>query len=124
MSKRDINIRHKDKKRHGGRRYELISKYGYKCSDCGKESNEFDIIAHHVSGNNQDHENQVLLCRACHCRVHHSVEKKPLTREQIEEAIATSRNLFEACKRLGINRASLYAKRKKLGLLPSQDVKV
>ena len=117
MSKRECNLRYKDKNRHAGKRYELISKYGYVCSECGKQSTEFDIIAHHVSGNNNDHDNQVLLCRACHCKLHHSNEKKPFTAIQIEEAINSSKNLFEVCRKLGLNRSSLYQKRKKLGLL-------
>lgn len=116
MGKRENNLIYKDRTRHGGKRRELILKYGYVCSECKKESNEFDIIAHHVTWNNQDHSKQELLCRACHCRLHQSVPKKLVTKDQIEMAIKSTKNLDEACKILGINRSSLYWKRKKFGL--------
>lgn len=115
--KRKADAKHKDKVRHGGKRCELVEKNGLICSTCGKVGNAFEIITHHITGDSQDHSQQELLCRACHCRLHHSNEKKPLTRRQIEEAIENSPNLFEACKRLGINRASLYQKRRRLGLI-------
>lgn len=114
---RENNRKYKDKIRHGNKRQELIKTNGLKCSECGKDGNPFKIVAHHVTFNNQDHSQQVLLCRACHCRLHHSNEKKPITAEQINEAIESSSNLFEACKKLGLNRSSLYQKRKKLNLL-------
>lgn len=109
--------KYKDKIRHGGKREELIKENGFKCVKCGKEGNSYQIVAHHITFNNQDHSEQELLCRACHCRLHHSNEKKPLTREQIDGAIKSSPNLFEACKELGLNRSSLYQKRRKLGLV-------
>ena len=108
---------YKDKIRHGSRKSEFIKATGLVCSTCGKVGNSFEIIAHHKTFNNKEHEQQELLCRACHCRLHHAVEKKPVTREQIEEAIKNSGNLFEACNKLGLNRSSLYQKRRKLGLL-------
>ena len=119
MSKYEANLKYKDKTRHGGKREELIEENGLKCSECGKEGNRFQIVAHHETFNKFDHSKQVLLCRACHCRFHHSKEKKPLTKKDIEMAISTTKNLDEACKILGVNRASLYQKRKRLGLVDS-----
>lgn len=115
--KKKADAKYKDKNRHGGMRSELIKEEGLKCSCCGKIGNSFQIITHHVNLDPQDHSEQELLCRACHCRLHHSKEKKPLTKEQIEMAISTTKNLDEACGILGVNRASLYAKRKRLGLI-------
>ena len=117
IKKKKSNVVYKDKLRHGGKKKELIKATGLVCSTCGKVGNSFEIIAHHKTFNNKEHEQQELLCRACHCRLHHAVEKKPVTREQIEEAIKNSGNLFEACNKLGLNRSSLYQKRRKLGLL-------
>jgi hypothetical protein len=115
--KKRADAKYKDKTRHGGKRQELIRKEGLTCSKCGKIGNSFQIIAHHITLNPEDHSKQELLCRSCHCRLHHSNEKKPLTKEQIEMAISTTKNLNEACEILGVNRASLYAKRKRLGLI-------
>ena len=108
---------YKDKIRHGGKREELIERDGLACGICGVRGDRFKIITHHMSFDSKDHRFQQNLCRACHCRLHHSVEKKPLTKEQIEMAILTTKNLYEACRILGVNRASLYVKRKRLGLM-------
>ncbi len=108
---------YKDKVRHGSIKQKLIESNGLTCSQCGVLGNSFQIVAHHITGNNKEHEYQELLCRSCHCRLHHSNEKKPLTKEQIEMAISTTKNLDEACKILGVNRASLYWKRKRLNLI-------
>lgn len=105
-----------DKRKHGGKRSVLIEKHGLKCSKCGKEGSSLEIVAHHKTFNPLEHEHQELLCRACHCRLHHSVPKKNVTKNQIEKAISETNNLDEACKILGINRSSLYWKRKKFGL--------
>lgn len=105
-----------DRKSHGGKRAKLIKENGLKCNRCDTEGSSYDIVAHHITFDPKDHEYQELLCRACHCRLHHSVDKKVLTREQIEDAISKTKNLEEACKILKINRSSLYAKRKKFGL--------
>lgn len=61
---------YKDKIRHGGKRKELIQQNGLKCSSCGKIADRFTIIAHHVTFDNQDHSEQILLCRSCHAKVH------------------------------------------------------
>ena len=60
-----------DKVRHDGKREELIKEHGYICFSCGKESTSFDIVAHHSNFNPNDHSEQELLCRSCHCILHH-----------------------------------------------------
>jgi predicted nucleic acid-binding Zn ribbon protein len=62
---------YKDKVRHGGKKEKLIEEFGCVCSICGKEGTTTDIVAHHVTLNNQEHDNQILLCRSCHMRLHH-----------------------------------------------------
>jgi hypothetical protein len=115
-NKKEYDGQYRDKVRHGGIKQQLVDKHGLVCQKCGKQSTSFDIVAHHITGDNQDHSQQELLCRACHCRLHQSVPKKHISKEQIEMAIKTTKNLDEACKILGINRSSLYHKRKKFGL--------
>lgn len=117
MTKRECNIRHKDKKRHGGIRMKLIEQFGLICSRCGKEGTEFDIVTHHSTWDNTDHSEQELLCRACHCREHHSVDKKPLSKEQILLAIQEGGSMIRAEKILGISKETLYRKRKEYNLV-------
>jgi len=69
---RKLDNEYKDKIRHGGKRKELIQKNGLKCSFCGKMGDKFTIVAHHITFNNQDHSKQILLCRSCHAKLHHS----------------------------------------------------
>lgn len=61
---------YKDTLRHGGKRSELIENNGLKCELCGKEGTRFDIVAHHITLDNKEHEKQCLLCRSCHMRLH------------------------------------------------------
>ena len=68
--KRATDNSYKDKVRHGNKRAELIARSGLVCSRCGKVGTRFSIVAHHVTHDNQDHSEQVLLCRACHAREH------------------------------------------------------
>jgi predicted nucleic acid-binding Zn ribbon protein len=63
---------YKDKTRHDSKKKLLIDEFGCKCSMCGKEGSTFEIVAHHVTFDKNDHESQVLLCRSCHMRVHES----------------------------------------------------
>ncbi len=67
---------YKDKIRHDGEREKLINEYGFVCSRCGKKKDSFDIVAHHTSFDNTKHENQILLCRSCHRKVHWREETK------------------------------------------------
>lgn len=62
---------YKDKIRHGGKRAELLEQNGCVCSKCGKETNSFNITAHHKTFNSSEHEHQELLCRSCHFKIHH-----------------------------------------------------
>jgi len=58
-----------DEQRHGGRRKELIGKYGHTCYLCGKTEVNY-LAAHHITLNNKEHEKQVLLCPTCHGKLH------------------------------------------------------
>ena len=69
--KREKDRIYKDKIRHAGRRLELIIQNGLHCSDCGSLEESINIVAHHISGKN-DHGLQILLCRACHARLHNN----------------------------------------------------
>lgn len=110
-----------DKTRHGSKKESSISENGLKCSRCGvKKDNRFDIIMHHKTFNNQEHEHQELLCRSCHAKIHMRAKPnnlKEVTKEEIIKAIESTKNLFDACKSLGICRATLYDKRKKFNLI-------
>lgn len=66
----DINRSYKDVVRHGGKRQELIDESGLVCSECGKECNSFQIVAHHETFDPTRHDEQVLLCRSCHMKAH------------------------------------------------------
>lgn len=69
--KRQRDRIYKDRTRHGGKRKELLEENGLVCSVCGgKFERLFDIISHHVTFDNQNHAHQILLCRACHCKLH------------------------------------------------------
>lgn len=65
--------KYKDLVRHGGLKEELIKSNGCICGECGKEADTYTIVAHHVTLNNQEHEQQKLLCRSCHMRLHQTI---------------------------------------------------
>lgn len=67
--KREKDRIYKDKIRHAGKRLELIMENGLRCSACGTIEESINIVAHHLHSKD-NHEFQVLLCRACHARVH------------------------------------------------------
>jgi AraC-like DNA-binding protein len=119
------NIHYKDKIRHGGKRSSLLTNVGVKCSQCGCEGTTFDIVAHHLTGNNQDHEHQVLLCRSCHMKLHTAIrgDIKPISREDMRRVIEESQSIAEAAAKLGLSKATMYEKRKKYGLRISKDKK-
>jgi hypothetical protein len=71
---RKTDNEYKDKTRHDGKRAELIEEHGYKCSKCGENKKPFDIVAHHVTFDAQNHKRQVLLCRSCHAKIHREWE--------------------------------------------------
>ena len=90
-------------------RQDVKEQAGYKCNACQKDLTSVRIRDQIIS---QDK----LWCRNCFVRTYNTKEYIPLTREQIQEAFDSSNNLEEACKKLKIGRASLYQKRKKLGM--------
>lgn len=117
IRKRDME--YKDRVRHGGKRAELLNgKTAYRCSICGVTGSGFDIVAHHVSGNSQDHEHQIQLCRKCHAKIHDlgHKRKKEVSKEQIQDALARFKRLEDSCKYLGITRSFLRKKRIEYGL--------
>lgn len=111
--------RYLDKARHGSKRQELLDKHGPKCSICGLIKNEIDIVAHHITGNPEEHEWQVLLCRSCHAKLHlPNIDKKKIPESVIRKTIEICPNLDESAKVLGLSRAGLALKRKKYGIKP------
>lgn len=111
---RERDIEYKDRIRHGGKRSELLNgKKKYKCAICGYSGTGFEIVAHHLSGDNQDHEHQIQLCRKCHAKVHDlgSKRKKEISKEQLQEAFDKFHLLEDVCKYLGITRSFLRKKR-------------
>lgn len=121
--------RYKDKKRHSGKRSELLSTdCGLICLMCGKKGNKFQIVTHHVTHDSSDHDKQVQLCRSCHALEHFSESNlgewkrqknehfKSITKEQVEKALRENNSLDGASNALGIARCSLYKLRKKFGL--------
>lgn len=82
--------------------------YDYKCSSCGDDLRSESVKNHIISEGK-------LICRKCNARKS-IAEIKPLTREQIEEALKTSNSVREAASKLGIAKSCLTEKRKLLGL--------
>jgi len=114
----DANIRHKEKKRHGGVKEKLIKEKGRVCARCGKIGDSSNIQGHHITGDNQDHEHQELLCLSCHAK-HHVIWKhklKSLDAESIFNAIQSSKTVEEASTKLGVSRSFLRKERKRLGI--------
>jgi transposase-like protein len=92
-------------KRH---RQKIKEDCGFKCQVCKKDLKDTSNFDQIISDDK-------LFCRKCNgARYKHEV--KPIAKEQIEQALRETNSLFDACKVLGINRSSLYKKRKKLGL--------
>jgi DNA-directed RNA polymerase subunit RPC12/RpoP len=89
-------------------RDEIKTKYQYRCSKC-------DAYLKNVSPVYQIIRDDKLICRGCNARMNIK-EIKPLTKSQIEDVLKRSLSLNEACKELGLNRSSLYKKRKRFGL--------
>lgn len=110
---------YKDRTRHGGFKQKLIEKHGCICSGCGAVLPSNQLSAHHVTFDKTQHDDQVLLCKPCHAKIHSLGQKrrKEITKKEIVEAINSSKNLEEASKMLGIQRCTLYQKRKEFGLL-------
>lgn len=132
MGKNERQLKYHDKKRHGGKREGMLKAAAqkfksdnmifatfYKCSRCSMYGSSFQVVAHHATGNNQDHDEQVLLCRSCHAKEHGQIGRlnfKDVSKAQIEAAIEKCWGLDEVCSELSISRATLYKKRKDYGL--------
>lgn len=112
--------KYKDVVRHGGKREILLDgQKVYQCSKCGKTGNGFQIVAHHITFDKNNHDEQEILCRACHARIHFLVNnprRKNISREQIEEVITKYDFLDDMCDALGVTRSYLYKLRKKYAL--------
>lgn len=89
-------------------RAEIKKQFDFKCSQCGADLKNVSPV-YQIIRNNK------LICRKCNALMNIR-EIKPLTKEQIQEAISSSKNLNEACSKLGIVRSALYQKRMRLGL--------
>lgn len=112
------SLAYKDLKRHGGKRKELISKFGLVCVVCGKVGNSKQIHTHHITMDKTGHEYQELRCLPCHSRIHwlaNNPRSKVLTKEQVEYAVSNFKTLDDMCKYLGITRSFLYKKRIEYG---------
>ena len=115
--RRDENAKYKDDLRHGGKRSELIAMFGLTCSACGVSGSGFGIVAHHLTGNPQEHALQILLCRPCHATLHmDGVDKKPRTREEILAAVRATNNLHAAGKLVGLSHTAMKKRIKKYGI--------
>lgn len=64
----------RDKRNFGGMREQVLSRDGYRCVECRKETG---LIVHHLDGQgrghpnpNNDDSNLITLCRACHLNAH------------------------------------------------------
>lgn len=109
--------RYKDEKRHGGKRGELLALFGPRCSACGHEGGENEIVAHHIRGNPLDHSLQILLCRSCHASLHmDGTDKKPVKPSHVREAIGSTDTLEDAASKVGLSRSVLLERRKRFGI--------
>ncbi len=86
----------------------IKDQHDHKCSMCREDLRGTNLSFQIISDGK-------LICRRCHCR-RLPREVKHVSKESIENALASTSNLDEACAILGINRSSLYKKRMKHGL--------
>lgn len=114
-TKRKADLLYKDKTRHGGKRKELLDRYGPVCFFCGQIKEKISISAHHIF-DSSNHDFQILLCRSCHGKIHGTVDKRPVNIEDLINAISSSETLRDAAQKLRMDRGVLYKKRKKYGL--------
>jgi hypothetical protein len=89
-------------------RNRIKQEFVMKCNVCGKDLSTVRIRDQVIS---QDK----LWCRACVASFYKK-DRKPISKQQMENAIASSDNMWEVCDKLGIGRSALYQKRKKYGL--------
>jgi hypothetical protein len=81
------------------------------CNKCGKDLQDTRVRDQVVSEDK-------LWCRACAANRTNHKPLKPISKEQIVEALETYNNLEEVCKFLDIGRSALFKKRKEYGLPP------
>jgi len=69
---KELRDRTKDRLLHGGRRKGILEQSNYICSVCGKDTRSGwrDSCVHHETFDSTDHDNQVLVCRNCHTKIH------------------------------------------------------
>jgi hypothetical protein len=82
---------------------------GNRCRGCGTNLEP-------ISTKDQIIKDGKLYCRSCHMKTVDHTHKR-VSAEEIEVAIKNSSTLNEAASKLGINRSSLYKKRRKDGVL-------
>jgi len=129
IQKKVRDARYKDKRRHNGKRSELLDgKCGLTCAMCGKGGNTYEIVTHHIDHDSSNHEKQVQLCRSCHALEHYDESNlgnkkqavnenvRNITKSQVEKSLQGIKKVEEACEILGITRSTLYKLRKKFGL--------
>jgi 5-methylcytosine-specific restriction endonuclease McrA len=120
--KRKADLDYHNRTYFGGLKYEALKRDNYSCTVCG-ESKESKLIVHHIDETPKDTdvlENLLTMCRTCHAKEHHAgelnVKYKNISKEEILEAINSSRTLQEASNKLGIDRSTLRRKRKEFGI--------
>ena len=86
----------------------IKEKCDWKCQRCGKDLSDFCASDQVIT------KEEKLICRSCNV-TRYDRTQKAMTKEDIENAME-GRSLDDACEILGINRSSLYQKRKKFGL--------
>lgn len=64
-----------------GKREKILERDGYRCSECG-ESQQSKLTVHHIDGNgrgsespNNNDDNLITLCRSCHAKIHHTLDR-------------------------------------------------
>lgn len=92
-------------------RQKIKEEANWLCNKCGNDLKETRVRDQIVSDDK-------LWCRACAANRTNTKPLKPLTKEQIEEALNTYNHLDTVCKVLNIGRSSLLKKRKEFGLPP------
>jgi len=92
------------------RRGRIKEQHDHKCSMCGDDLRD-------TPPQNQVIRDDKLFCRKCHgIRCSTNRDFKPVSAERITEVISQTDTLDDACVILGVNRSSLYMKRRKYGL--------
>ena len=127
-NKQDYLKRAKDRAnqaRFDGNYYKVLERDNYTCQHCGATDRKLEV--HHKDGNgrgkekpNNDLSNLITLCKPCHAMENAKYNTRcpliPLTKEQIEAAIASTKTLKEAAELLGVSFPTLNHKKKKMGI--------